>query len=403
MSPLFSIFFQLIGVLFFRVKCVIINRLNSIFMRFSRFASLIIGVMMMGLGVAVIVNPPVSEAAFGTSPPWVRNDHLLPGTTYEQIINLSRNETDNEMQVNVRLDGDKEILKWLKIEDQKKLIMKVGQKSLPMKVIVKVPKNAALKDYRGGIFVTLESIKNETTQKGGSVAIKLGAHILVELSVIGTKVTDFRIKSITLDTLSQGENFHLNIEIENLGNTEITDVNGQVDIYDKKETEVIKSVTFGKLADPVAPDDVIRTKVNFPDLILDPGEYWIIAKIFKNNKAIYENRLYQKVEEKVVPVITPEDVGVKKPSIPKSAEAPTPAAETVTGQPSVAPAPQVQTIIHEVAPAQNNSLVIMFGIVSLGFGLLAMVTIIILLIVLIRNQRQATIQRYLTAQKNINE
>ena len=367
-------------------------------MKFSRFVSLFIGVAMMAMGVALMVNPPVSEAAFGTSPPWVKNDHLLPGTTFEQIINLSRNETDNEMQVKVRIDGDKEILKWLKIEGIDNLIMRVGQKSLPMKVVVKVPKNAALKDYRGGIFVTLESIQNDDPQKGGNVAIKLGAHILVELSVVGTKITDYRIKSITLDTLSMGENFHLNIEIENLGNTEVTEVNGQIDIYDKKETEVIKSVTFGKLADPVSPDDVIRTKVNFADLILDPGEYWIVAKIFKGNKTIYENRLYQKVDEKVVPVITPEDVGVKKPSIPKLADTTAPAEETVTEQPAPAP-----TIIHEAAPAQDNTMIVVFGIVGLGFGLLTMVIIIILLIVLIRNQRQAAIQRYLTAQKNINE
>lgn len=369
-------------------------------MKFSRFVSLFIGVMMMAIGVAMVVNPSVSEAAFGTSPPWVKNDHLLPGTTFEQIINLSRNETDNEMMVNVRMDGDKEVMKWIKIEDEKTLKMKVGQKSLPMKVVVKVPKNAALKDYRGGIFVTLESIVDPSSQKGGNVAIKLGAHILVELSVVGTKVTDYRIKSITLDTLTTGENFHLNIEIENLGNTEITDVSGQIDIYDKKETEVIKSVTFGKLADPVLPDDVIRTKVDFADLILDPGEYWIVAKIFKDNKTIYENRLYQKVEDKVIPVITPEDVGVKRPSLPKLPQATTiPTSEAVTEQPVTAPAP---VIIHEAAPAQNNTLLIVFGIAGLGFGLMTMIIIIVLLFVLIRNQRQAAIQRYLTAQKNNN-
>ena len=362
---------------------------------------MLIGVALMGIGVAVSVNAPQSQAAFGTSPPWVKNDHLLPGTTFEQIINLSRNETEQDMQVNIRIDGDKEISKWLKIEDQKNLIMKKGQTVLPMKVTVKVPKNAALKDYRGGIFVTLESIAGADTSKGGNVAIKLGAHILVQLSVIGDKVVDYRIKSITLDTLNQGDPFHLNVEVENMGNTEISELNGQIDIYDKKETQVIKSVTFGKLTEPVSPDEVKKTMVNFTDLILEPGEYWIVAKVIKDEKVIYENRLYQKVENKVVPVITPEDVGVKKPSIPKTQDETTETTQETVTQPVITQ--QQPIIIHESAPAPSNDYLILFVMAGAGFGLMAMIVIIILLVVLIKNQRQAAIQRYLTDHRLHNE
>lgn len=347
----------------------------------------------MGMYIAAGVNAPRSEAAFGTSPPWVRNNHLLPGTTYEQIINLSRNEADMDMKVSVRIEGDKEILKWLQIEDQDSLVMKKGQTSLPMKVSVKVPAKAALKDYRGGIFVTLESIA-DGSQQGGNVAIKLGAHILVELSVVGDKVTDYRVKSISLDTLNKGQPFHLNIEIENLGNTEIDDVTGQVDIYDKKETGIIKSVTFGKLHEAVSPDSIIRTFVPFPDLILDPGEYWVVAKIFKDTKVIYENRLYQKVNEAVVAAVTP-DTTAKKPGIPKPA---TEVAQTPVATPVVT---TQAPVLHEAAPVQDNSLIIIFGIVGFGIGFVAMMAIIILLVVLIRNQRQAMIQRYLSDQKKI--
>jgi len=335
-------------------------------MKFSRFLSMLIGVVVMGLGVAVIINTPQSEAAFGTSPPWVKNDHLLPGTTFEQVINLSRNDDSQDMQVNIRLDGDKEIEKWLKIDNENNLVMKKGQTVLPMNVTVKVPKNAALKDYKGGIFVTLESVTSGT-QQGGNVAIKLGAHILVELSVIGDKVINYRIKSVTLDTLGQGDPFHLNVEVENMGNTEISELTGQVDIYDKQEKQVLKSVTFGKLADYVSPDEVKKTQVNFPDIILDPGEYWVKINIMKDGKSIYQNKLYQKVESKVIPVITPEDVGVKKPSIPKATEETAAPVETKPVETAV----QQPIIIHEAAP--------------------------------VRNQRRATIQRYLADHKFNNE
>ena len=370
-------------------------------MRLSRFISLIAGVMMMGLGVALVIQPSVSEAAFGTSPPWVKNDHLLPGTTFEQIINLSRNDDSMDMRVNVRMDGDKEILKWLQIENQKNLLMKKGQKVLPMKVVVKVPRNAALKQYKGGIFVTLESIESDSKAQGGNVSIKLGAHILVDLVVIGDKVTDYRVKSITLDPLYEDDIFHLNIEIENMGNTEITELNGQVDIYDKKETSIIKTVNFGKLADAVSPDTTVRTRVNFTDLKLDVGEYWVVAKIFRDGKVIYENRLYQKVDVGAVPAVAPEGVEVKRPGIP-SVPTQEPADDTVQEPIRMQ---SDDSHLYPAAPViqQTDGIIIIFGVVGLGFGLLSLSAIIILLIILIRNQKQAAIQRYLSDHKFNNE
>ncbi len=370
-------------------------------MRFSRFVSTLLGLVMIGIGLSMQMSPGASEAAFGTSPPWVRNDHLLPGTTFEQVINLSRNDPGRRMQVKLRIDGDKDVKKWMKIENEKKLIMEKGMKVLPMKVTIKVPRRAALKDYRGGIFVTLESIQDESNQQGGNVAIKLGAHILVELSVIGDKVVDYRVKSITTDPLNEGDVFHMNVELENLGNTEILELNGQLDIYDKAESEILKSLTFGDLADPVSPDESIRTRVNFADFEMDPGEYWVVVKVFKDEEVIYENRLYQKINAPVIPVITPEDVGVKKPSLPKlqteeEEEVAEEVAEKVT-EPVV-----VEQIVRPAAPAPTNILFVVFGIVGLAFGLFALMAIVILLVVLVKNQRQATIQRYLAEQQKFH-
>ncbi len=380
------------------------------YMKFSRFTSIMIGLILIGLSVSVSYDAQISEAAFGTSPPWVRNDHLLPGTTFEQIVNLSRNTAGMDMQVNIRVEGDKEVLKWMKIENEKKLIMAKGVKILPMKVIIKVPRRAALKNYRAGIFVTLESIKDENAQQGGNVAIKLGAHILVELSVIGDKVVDYRVKSVSLDALNEGDIFHVNTEVENMGNTEITDLNGQIDIYDKKETEILKSFTFGTLEDSVLPDEIIRTKINISEAELEPGEYWVIVKVFKDNEVIYENRLYQKVKANPVPVITADDVkGIKRPSIPKLVDT----KDEKDGVENFAKPPeQIMTILSEEdmlalkaaagVQEQGNKVFLIFGIIGLVFGVMTMAIIVVLLIVLIKNQRRAAIQRYLTDQQKLS-
>lgn len=364
-------------------------------MKLSRLNTILIIAMALAMGISLRSGAPESKAAFGTSPPWVRNDHLLPGTTFEQIINLSRNNPDTEMQVTVRLDGDKEILKWVKIVDKDELIMKKGQEVLPMKVIVKIPRRAALKDYRGGIFVTLEPLQTGGSQQGGTVAIKLGAHISVELSVIGEKVEDYRVNSISLLVLEEGEPFRFNVDVLNLGNTEITELDGQIDIYDANETRILKSLTFGSLTEPISPDEKITSQVIFEQFILDPGDYWVVVKVFKDGEVTYENRLFQKVNEEYIPVITPEDVlsgaetEPKRPGIPGTDED--------TGELTIEPVLISETPGHTAAPEiPVNKYLLIFGIVGLSFGLIALVVVIVLLVVLIRRQRQATIQQYLS-------
>jgi hypothetical protein len=357
---------------------------------------LVVALILVGLSLSLGSNVPQSEAAFGTSPPWVRNDHLLPGSTYEQIVNLSRNDPDQDMKVNIRVTGDKEISQWLKIENQNRLVMKAGDNILPMNVIVTVPKKAAIKDYKGGIFVTLEPVA-AAGQQGGTVAITLGANISVELSVVGTKVENFRIQSISLNPIEEGQPFVLMADLENLGNTEIDSLNGQVDIYDEKETQVLKSLPFGTLSQSVSPDEKAKIQISFGDFKLDPGNYWVKVKVYKGTESIYENRLYEQVTAKVVPVVTPEDVLAKKPSLPKlsTGEEVTPPPVSTTNLAPLMPA-------APAAPSAESKLLLIFGLVGLGFGLLAMIGVIVVLVIVIRSQRQANLERYLASQMKNN-
>ena len=241
------------------------------------------------------IHIPVTNAAFGASPPWVKNDHLLPGTTFEQVIKLSRSDVSTDMKASIRFLGEDEVNKWLTIENKDKLIIKKGEKVLPMKVTVQAPKNAVMKDYKGGIFVTLESIQDEKLGKGGQVAIKLGAHIAVDLNVTGTKVTDYKIKSITVDSIKEEEPFHLNIEIENKGNTEVKEINGKVDIRDQKDGKLIKSLSFKNLKKSVLPNSVANVRFDFNSLELTTGQYWVDVNVMKDGKEVYTNRLHQDV------------------------------------------------------------------------------------------------------------
>lgn len=304
------------------------------------------------LCVSIFSNISVTKAAFGVSPPWVRNDHLLPGSSFEEIIYLSRNETDGAMQVVTKFTGDKDLLKWIAIRNKDNLIFQPGQTVVPMTVAVEIPQTAELRDYKGGIFVTLEPLGGSAG--GGQVAIMLGAHISVELSVIDQAVTDYKVKGMSVERLEENEPFSVNVKVANTGNTDVSDIEGEIDIYDSTRTEVIKSMPFNPLSEPVAADKTEEVKMVFENYILENGEYWVNVKATKDGEAVYEDRFPQRVGPEPPIVISPEDV--LEPD--------------VTSQ--------------EPAVVEKKGLNLMAGLAGMGLALL--VVIGILLVPIVRNK-----------------
>jgi len=354
-------------------------------MKFPKFSHFLVALSFLGLAIGIFSHITSSQAAFGTSPPWVRNDHMLPGTTFEQIINLSRSDTDKAIKAKIQVSGDKELLKWINVENEKDLIMRQGQAILPMKVMVEVPKRAEIKRYSGSIFVSLAPLETSESLGGGEVGITLGANISVDITVIGEKIYEYKLQSISADNLQEDEPLTLNIKIQNLGNVSVNNANGQVEIYNETQTEVIKSLDFIEFEEVIAPDETKTVKMVFDDVILDPGKYWLFVQSFLDGKVEYENRLPLEVSEKIIPIITPEDSTATKPSLPTVSE------ELETQAPSVE-VPVAE--LREAAPIaeQTNKLYLIFGFVGLGFGLIALIGVIIVLIFVLKNQ-QRTLQQ----------
>lgn len=376
-------------------------------MKLTRFKLFLIAFTMIGLSVGMFASIYNAEAAFGTSPPWVQNDHMLPGTSFEQVINLGRSETDLPMKAIVRLSGDKKLLSWITIENIDKLILRKGQNILPMKVTVNVPKRAGLGNYKGNIYLSISPLKTDSSLGSGEVSITFGANIDVNITVVGEKIMDYTIRSISVEPLQEGDPFSINLELANLGNTEVRDIKGQIDIYKNRETEILKSLTFIPLTDAIEADETKVSKMVFGDTVLEPGEYWVDVKAFKDGATTYENRLFQRVAPKVIPIVTPEAAIAQKPALPKTADeiaAEKAVAEAMTAKetPATVQPIIVQIPASELKPAaaeSGNTAYLIFGLAGLGFGLIALIGVIVVLIVVLKNQNRATI----TKENNIVE
>lgn len=368
-------------------------------MKLTRLKLFLAASTLIGLSVGMFAHTYNAEAAFGASPPWVQNDHMLPGTSFEQIVYLGRSETDVAMKATARITGNPKLMEWITIEDIDNLIMKKGQKALPMKVTVDVPKKVGLGNYKGAIYISLSPLKTDTSLGSGEVSITFGANIDVDITVIGTKIVDYKVQSITVDPLQEGDPFGVKLEVLNLGNTAISELKGQIDIYRDGETEILKTLSFIPFTDSIAANETNVRRMVYKDVILEPGKYSIVVKVFKGEEAVYDTRLVQEVTAKVVPVITPEAAIAEKPALPKTAEeiaAEKAAAEAkITEEPAVVQPIVVQipaSDLKSAAPAAtSNTAYLIFGLAGLGFGLVALIGMIVVLVIVLKNQNRATI------------
>ena len=256
---------------------------------------------------SISANIATIQAAFGTSPPWVKNDKLLPGSTLEETVYLSRSDAQGAVKIDAKITGDEEIKAWTTIENRDSLIMPSGQNLLPMKVTVTVPEDAKLGDYKGGIFVIMGPADDEETLGGGQIAIALGGNISVELTVIDNEINDYRIKSANVAPQEPDEPFAVNVAVSNTGNTPVSEVEGEIDIYEAGGTEAVKTLAFQPLNEPLEFNETRDMEMVFDDYRPAAGDYNVDVKAFKDGEIIYENRVVKQVRTEPIPVISPED------------------------------------------------------------------------------------------------
>ncbi len=235
----------------------------------------------------VLVVPGTLAAAFGIAPPWIINENLKPGSSFVYEIDLNTNDPAQDMDVQTRITGDDEVLKWVTIRNASNLVMPAGQQHVPMYVEVKVPEDARPGKYKGDIGVTVipRGIERE------DVSIFLGGHISVDLQVVNYDVTDYWVKSVAVDPIVEGQPATLNLTVKNLGNTALSSLKTTVEVFNKKG-DVVANGTGEQLTKLIQPHTVETAKVSVPLPDLKEGSYWLNVSAFKKGRVVYQNRLY---------------------------------------------------------------------------------------------------------------
>lgn len=246
-------------------------------------------VLIVGFGILLSAN--LVFAAFGVSPPFVLNDHLLKGSHFEQKIVLSRDKPEQDLRVELTIDAP-EIGGWITIDKGLSFVLPEGQQQVPMQVLVDVPEDAEFGSYKGKIAVRTIPEKSEE----GMVTIALGGEIRVELTVTEEKVAEFRVLTCDIPDFEEGKPIKLLMKIENTGNVATAPSRVHLDVYDKYHRELLESGDDTNL-DLIEPFNTKEIYAQFPTN-LGVNSYWGEIKIFKDEEIIREEKIYFSIIER---------------------------------------------------------------------------------------------------------
>jgi len=263
--------------------------------------------------LSIFFQATAVSAGFGISPPYVKSNKLTPGTHYEQKITLLRSSADEELEASVTINAP-EISSWISIKEGDVFNLPKGELQIPMIVVVDVPADAALDNYKGYINIRI----TPKGKKTGGVAIALGARVDIDLTVSNLTIFDFKIRKseiVNFEELSFPWNMKIFswffyklrvvMTMENLGNSKVSPTRVHVDITDISKKKTLASLD-DKNIEKVNPFETTDVEANFP-VNIGAGQYWALIKVYKDNEIVF-------TDDKIFTIAKAGELGDSAPS-----------------------------------------------------------------------------------------
>lgn len=243
-------------------------------------------IILFGLTVACFLYfPGLTLAGFGISPPTVLNKSLLPGSSYEQIIYIVQSEPKETLSAQVKISAG-EATSWISIENGNIFEVPKGIQQFPMKVLIRVPSDAEIGEYKGTI--ELLTSPQSGLKQSDPVKVNLGAEIGVDLEVTNNQLVDYNIQGFSIKDVSKGSPIIMAIKVQNRGNGTAGPTKIKIAFYDIFHSEKLWEGEAGiqKKAEPFSVRDI---NVEFPN-DLEIGQYWADFEIFDGEKSVSKSK-----------------------------------------------------------------------------------------------------------------
>jgi len=234
----------------------------------------------------------ISFAGFGITPSTIWNDHLLPGSHFEETIYLVQSRPEKDLLAKIEVDAP-EIKDWISIDRGLEFTIPAGNQQFPIKAIIDVPQNAEFKNYDGKIWVkTAPALK----EGEGMVTVALGAIISLNLRVSAEEVQGFVFRGIDIKDTEKGRPIKISVAIQNVGNIENKPTKIHLDVYDAYLKKILQSSDITNI-ESIKPFEAKQIIIKFPNK-LELGSYFGSVSIYKDDKTVGEGKMAFNVLER---------------------------------------------------------------------------------------------------------
>lgn len=242
------------------------------------------------IGLSVIIflgiGANVAYAGFGISPPSVTNKSLLPGSSYEQTVYIVRSNPDETLLVKTMVDAGN-INSWITIQNGNEFEIPSGIQQFPMKVLVNVPFDAQVGEYKGAINLLTSS--KTATEQSAPVKVNFGADVSINLQVGNSELIDYNIQGLNIKDTERNSPIILIVKVQNKGNTSVGPTKVNVEFYDIYHS---KKIWEGQkdISEKVSPFSVRDISIELPSN-LELGQYWADVEFFDGEESINKNKI----------------------------------------------------------------------------------------------------------------
>jgi len=227
--------------------------------------------------VAISV-PFIAKAGFGVTPPYISNNHLIPGSYFEETIYLVRSSPDTEEVAEVTI-GASEIEDWIVVNDEIVLPKDFQQTSL--KIGISIPQDVESGSYEGNIRIKGEGTPGNFGGVRVDISLTVAREDYSDFRVVGVDISDFEKKDPLITVL---------ITIENIGNVKARPSRVHLDIYDVSHKNLLISGDLGN-TEWVEAFKTSQVRGSMP-IDLEWGDYWADVSIYKKGKSLGINNVY---------------------------------------------------------------------------------------------------------------
>lgn len=223
-----------------------------------------------------------AQSSLGISPPYILNESLLPGSTFEQEFILSRSDPNVDATARIEPDFGK-FDDWIEFDKGLEFIMPEGEQRVPLVATIKVPDDAEVGSYKGAARINLS-----TAEDDGQVKLLPGVRIDVNMEVVSNTVRDIKVNLADIPDFPEGDDLGLILKINNQGND--SDGPSRVeltitDLLDNPIADLESDEIPGAKAFSV---EDVEVKI---DNSIEQGDYFALVKVYDENEVIFSDQV----------------------------------------------------------------------------------------------------------------